>query len=203
MNNLKFDEKGLIPAIVQDNESGEVLMLAYMNAESLKKTMETGATWFYSRSRRELWNKGATSGSYQVVVSISYDCDGDSILIKVRQIGVACHTGSRSCFFNSIKGECTTPNIGLMLTKLYECIDDRAQNPVEESYTNYLLDKGTDKILKKLGEECSEVIIAAKNDSKDEAVYEMADLLYHLTVLMHKQKITYNELAAELYKRYK
>ncbi len=200
---LKFNEAGLIPAVVQDSSSGKVLMLAYMNKESLDKTLETGFTWFYSRSRQELWNKGATSGNAQKVISISYDCDGDSLLLKVRQTGSACHTGEESCFYRYLDGEAEAQNIGTVLIKLYSRVEDRRSNPVEGSYTSYLFQKGSDKILKKLGEECAEIIIAAKNSSKSEAVYEIADMLYHLTVLMANEGIEYADIAEELKSRYK
>ncbi|MBO8126265.1 MAG: bifunctional phosphoribosyl-AMP cyclohydrolase/phosphoribosyl-ATP diphosphatase HisIE [Firmicutes bacterium] len=176
---------GLIPAIVQDADSGEVLMLAYMNQESLAKTLETGRTWFYSRSRQELWPKGETSGNIQEVVSITTDCDQDTLLIKVHQKGTgACHEGTWSCFHYPIKGEqelAATPKI---LDELRRVIRDRKENPVEGSYTNYLLEKGVDKICKKIGEEAAEVIVAAKNRSPEELSQEAADLLYHLMVLL-------------------
>ncbi len=203
---LKLNADGMIPAIVQEEKSNKVLMMAYMNEESLKLTIETGYTWFYSRSRKELWNKGATSGNKQLVKSVSYDCDGDCLLIVVEQTGAACHTGEKSCFFRQLynkteeKQEITLANI---LDLLYGIVKERKENPAEGSYTNYLFDKGLDKILKKIGEECAETIIAAKNQDKQEIIYEVSDYIYHLTVLLLQQNITYDEIAAELYKRFK
>lgn len=201
INNIKFDDKGLVPAIVQDVNSGEVLMLAYMNEESLKKTIETKMTWFFSRSRNELWNKGATSGHTQEVVSMSYDCDGDTILVKVVQKGNACHTGEYSCFYNSIIESEEEPY--KIVNKLYSLIEDRKENPVEGSYTNYLFTEGIDKILKKVGEESAEVIIGAKNSSKEEVIYEASDLVYHMTVLLVEMGISIEEIKKELAKRHK
>lgn len=206
IDEVKFDEKGLVPAVVQDYKTGEVLMLAYMNKESLGKTLETGQSWFFSRSRQELWRKGATSGNNQKVKEVSYDCDGDTILLKVEQQGNACHTGNRSCFYRSLWKEESVKNninIGEMLEKLYAKVEDRRENPVEGSYTNYLFTKGVDKICKKIGEETAEVIIASKNNSKSEAVYEISDLLYHLTVLMVNQGVSYQDIARELLGRAK
>lgn len=206
IDDIKFDEKGLAPAVVQDYGTGEVLMVAYMNEESLKKTLETGQSWFYSRSRKELWRKGATSGNTQKVKAVSYDCDGDCILLKVEQQGSACHTGNRSCFYRSLWSDESSPksaNIGEMLGKLYEKVEDRRMNPVEGSYTNYLFTKGVDKICKKVGEESTEVVIAAKNESKSEAVYEISDLVYHLTVLMVHMDVRFEDIAGELLNRFK
>ncbi len=206
LENLKFDERGLIPAIVQDVDTKEVLMLAYMNDDSLRKTLGTGETWFWSRSREELWHKGETSGHIQKVKSINYDCDGDTLLIQVEQVGVACHTGARSCFFNLVylyeeeRGEKIDSDI---IERLYEIITDRKLNPKENSYTNYLLDEGLDKILKKVGEEASEVIIAAKNPDRDELIYETGDLLYHLLVLLNKKDVVPREIFAELGNRFR
>lgn len=204
LKNLKYDEKNLIPAIVQDINTKEVLMLAYMNEDSLKKTLETGETWFWSRSRKELWHKGETSGNIQKVRNITYDCDGDTLLVEVKQHGVACHTGAKSCFFNLLyeedKVEKANSNI---IEKLYEIITDRKENPKEDSYTNYLFDKGLDKILKKVGEEAAEVIIAAKNPNKDELIYETSDLLYHVLVLLNEKEVVPKEVFAELAKRFK
>jgi len=199
---IKFDDMGLIPAVIQDYTTGEVLMLAYMNEESYKKTLETGMTYFYSRSRKKLWNKGATSDHYQYVKEINLDCDSDALLIKVLQEGVACHTGSRTCFFNSQKSECSCLNYTI-LYKIAEIIKDRRQNPKEGSYTNYLFDKGIDKILKKVGEESAEVIIAAKNEDPGETIYEMADLFFHCLVLLNEKNIDMDEIFKELDKRYK
>ncbi len=196
--NIKFDASGLVPAIVQDFETGEVLMLAYMNKESVNKTLETKETWFWSRSRGELWNKGATSGNTQRVKRLSYDCDGDSLLIKVNQMGNACHTGERSCFFNEVYNNGEEKAGGNFLFKLYEVIKDRKENPKEGSYTNYLFDKGIDKILKKLGEEAAETIIAAKNIDEEELIYEASDLVYHLLVLLNEKNIPLERIIKEL-----
>jgi phosphoribosyl-ATP pyrophosphohydrolase/phosphoribosyl-AMP cyclohydrolase len=202
LENIRFDEKGLIPAIVQDVNTGEVLMLAYMNEESIKLTLETRKTWFYSRSRGKLWNKGETSGNYQMVKQLRYDCDGDTILLEVEPLGPSCHTGEESCFFNKVLDEKEDFDKN-MLDKLYCRITNRRENPVEGSYTNYLFDKGIDKILKKVGEETSEVIIASKNDSKEEMTYEISDLVYHMLVLMVDRGLTINDIKKELGKRYK
>ncbi len=198
-SDLKFDEKGLIPVVVQDCRTKEVLTLAYMNQESLKMTIEKGETYFFSRSRNEIWHKGETSGNYQKVKSISYDCDCDSILIQVEPLGPTCHTGNRSCFYRSLVGEKKED----ILTKLYDRIVGRKNNPVEGSYTNYLFTKGIDKILKKIGEEAAEVIIAGKNQEKHETIYESADLIYHLFVLLVEKGITLEEIYEEIEKRYK
>lgn len=197
-DNIKFDALGLVPAIIQDFETGEVLMLAYMNKESLNKTLETKETWFWSRSRKELWNKGATSGNTQRVKSLSYDCDGDTLLIKVNQRGNACHTGERSCFFNEVYNDGEETSGGDFLFKLYDVIKDRKENPKEGSYTNYLFDKGIDKILKKLGEEAAETIIAAKNPDEGELIYEASDLVYHLLVLLNEKNIPLDRIIEEL-----
>ena len=184
MENIKFDEKGLVPAVVQDFYTGKVLMLAYMNEESLQKTLETGMTWFYSRSRKELWNKGATSGNVQYVKKISYDCDGDALLIEVEQVGAACHTGKYSCFHNKAAlGEDAGFNRDIV-RELYDFLKKRKEQPKEGSYTTYLFSEGLDKILKKIGEEATEVIIGAKNRGKEELIYELSDLIYHSIVLM-------------------
>ena len=180
IDKVKFDEKGLVPAVVQE-ANGKVLMLAYMNKESLQKTIETGYTWFYSRSRQELWNKGATSGNKQSVSEIYYDCDGDTLLVKVHQTGMACHTGTYTCFTDRrlfpdskdlvpMAQPQDNTSIAKVLNDLYATIKDRQVNPVEGSYTNYLFEKGQDKILKKVGEECTETIIASKNMDKEEIV---------------------------------
>ncbi len=203
MDEIKFDEKGLVPAVVQDYRTGEVLMQAYMNRESLLKTLETGRTWFYSRSRRQLWEKGATSGNIQEVKELFCDCDGDSLLVKVAQTGPACHTGNRSCYYSSLlpSDDVKHANIGEVIEKLYSKVGSRKENPVPGSYTCYLFEKGMDKILKKVGEESAEVIIAAKNESRDEMVYEISDLVYHLTVLMNYSGIYPGDIASELLKR--
>jgi len=190
---VKFDNQGLVSVIAQDAESKEVLMLAYANREALEKTVETNEAYYYSRSRKELWHKGATSGHVQHIVDIRYDCDGDAVLYLVKQVGAACHTGEYSCFYRSLEGG--------TLAKLQQVIVGRKENPVEGSYTNYLFDKGVDKILKKVGEECAEVIIAAKNKDKAETAYETADLLYHLTVLLTEQDMSWADVMAELQKR--
>lgn len=189
---LKWDEKGLIPAVVQSDITQRVLMVAYMNEDSLRETVRLGETVFYSRSRQELWHKGATSGNTQVVTDIRYDCDADTLLIKVKENGPACHTGSYTCF-----GE--APDA---FENLFETIKDRKENPIEGSYTNYLFEKGIDKILKKVGEESAEVIIGAKNN-KEELIYEMSDLFYHSFVLLVNEGISLNEIKDELQSRIK
>ncbi|ABO68365.1 bifunctional phosphoribosyl-AMP cyclohydrolase/phosphoribosyl-ATP diphosphatase HisIE [Geobacillus thermodenitrificans] len=201
---IRFDEKGLVPAIVQDAQSKEVLMLAYMNKESLEKTLETGETWFYSRSRQELWHKGATSGNVQRVVDIRYDCDADTLLVLVEPAGPACHTGSYSCFSRSLNGEARTPTADrfTILNELEQIIAQRDAERPEGAYTTYLFEKGVDKILKKVGEEAAEVIIAAKNRSHDELKWEAADLLYHLLVLLREQKLPLDAVLATLVERH-
>lgn len=205
---MKLDfSKGLLPAIIVDNRTQEVLMLAYMDETAFNKTVETKETWFYSRSRNEYWNKGATSGNKQIVRSIQYDCDGDTLLIKVDPLGPACHTGERTCFFQSVEleGE-ETPEVQgeepqTIYAELMEEILDRKLKPVEGSYTNYLFEKGIDKISKKLIEEAGEVIIAAKNNDKEELVYETSDLLYHCLVLLANQGVALEDVEAELRNR--
>ena len=182
IDELKFDENGLIPAIVIDNESKKVLTLAYMNKESLKISMEKGLTCFYSRSRQELWLKGETSGNYQHIVSIASDCDSDALKIVVEKDGPACHTGADSCFNDVIYRNDELNEFDLQ--GLYDLLVDRKEKKPEGSYTSYLFDKGLDKILKKVGEECTEVIVAGKAEDKKETVYELADLAYHALVLM-------------------
>ena len=201
IDKLKFDQAGLIPAIVQDETTGTVLMMAYMNEESLKRTMETGETCFYSRSRQELWHKGGTSGNTQAVSSLLYDCDGDTLLVLVNPAGPACHTGKISCFYRTVD-DSPMPK-ATMLSILENLALERKKNPVEGSYTNYLFDKGIDKILKKVGEESAEVIIAAKNPDRGEVIYETADLLYHLTVLLAEREISWDEIMQELKQRHK
>lgn len=206
---LNFDEKGLIPVVAQDAVTGDVLMLAYMNEESLSKTLETGFVHYWSRSRRSLWKKGESSGNTQEVQNIYYDCDKDALLIKVKQKGNACHTGNRTCFFRKIDGILKKDvNIAakadyVILYELYKIIEKRRDSPKEGSYTNYLFDQGIDKILKKVGEEAAEVIIGAKNSSKEELIYEICDLLYHLIVLSVHQNIKLEDLFAELKSRRK
>lgn len=203
MIELKYDENGLIPAIIQDYDSKIVLMMGYMNKESVEKTIETGMTWFYSRSRKQLWNKGETSGHFQHVKKISYDCDEDTLLIVVKQDGNACHTGNYSCFYREMLNKNTEETIDPeMISKLVKIIKGRRETPKEGSYTNYLFDKGIDKILKKIGEESSEVIIAAKNPPKDELVYEIADLVYHTLVLMEIRDVTVDDIKEQLTKRF-
>ena len=198
---IKFNEAGLVPAIAQDYRTGEVLMLAYQNAEALERTLAEREVYYYSRSRSELWKKGATSGNIQELKGLYYDCDADTLLIKVKQTGVACHTGDRSCFFNEvIADESETTHI---LQELYAIIEERQENPSADSYTSYLLTTGLDKILKKVGEESSEVIIAAKGDDKNELVYELSDLVYHLLVLMVNKNVNIEEIKAELRDRRK
>lgn len=199
---IKWNEKGLVPAIVQDAVTKEVLMMAYMNEESFNKTVETGQTWFYSRSREELWHKGETSGNTQEVVEVSLDCDNDTVLIKVIPAGPACHTGERTCFYNPVKKFKEVPN-RMMLFEEFDKIVDRKENPVEGSYTNYLFREGVDKICKKIGEESTETVIGAKNNSKEEVIYEASDLLYHLNVLLVNQGITLDDLMVEIENRYK
>ncbi|AEM79394.1 bifunctional phosphoribosyl-AMP cyclohydrolase/phosphoribosyl-ATP diphosphatase HisIE [Thermoanaerobacter wiegelii] len=198
---LKFDEKGLIPAIVQDYNTKQILMLAYMNKESLKLSLEKKETYFFSRSRNEIWHKGETSGNIQKIKNIFYDCDGDALLIEVEPKGPACHTGNVSCFYRSFLGKIENYDMEI-LKMLYERVKDRKTNPAEGSYTNYLFEKGIDKILKKIGEETTEVVIASKNDSKEEIVYEVSDLLYHLIVLLVDEGIRLEDVYGELGRRY-
>lgn len=216
---IKYNDAGLVPAIAQDYQTGEVLMLAYMNEEALKLTLAEGIVHYYSRSRDELWKKGATSGNIQKLKGLYYDCDGDTLLLKVEQTGVACHTGARSCFFNELglgglgvdgassisENEALTDQHDQthILKELYSLISERKLNPLEGSYTNYLFTEGLDKILKKVGEESSEVIIAAKSGDKSELVYEVSDLVYHLLVLLVDQGVSIGEIKAELAKRRK
>ena len=200
INELKFNCDGLIPAIVTDFYTKKVLMLAYMNEESLKISMEEGKTCFFSRSRQKLWRKGETSGNFQHIQSIKTDCDRDTLLVSVIKDGPACHTGSESCFTEDIwnAGE----NSDFSVEALYELIRGRKVNNKEGSYTTYLFDKGLDKILKKVGEESTEVIIAAKDSDKGETVYEIADLMYHVLVLMVEAGIDIKDIMCELQKRH-
>ena len=200
VNELKFDSNGLIPAIVVDSVSKEVLTLAYMNKESLEITMEKKLTCFYSRSRKCLWLKGETSGNYQHVVSITADCDNDALVVSVKADGPACHTGETSCFFNPVFENEDLKDFSL--NGLVELIKDRKINKTEGSYTTYLFEKGIDKILKKVGEECTEVIIASKANDKKETIYEIADLCYHTLVLMIEQGITLEDIHNELASRH-
>lgn len=198
---VNFDEKGLVPAIIQDSVTKEVLTLAYMNEESLAKTLEKGETWFFSRSRQELWHKGETSGNTQTVVSINYDCDQDALLVQVNPNGPACHTGAVSCFSEQVyKGD--APNFTI-IGKLEKVIQSREKERPEGAYTTYLFEKGIDKILKKVGEEAAEVIIAAKNRSAEELKWEAADLLYHLMVLLVEQNLPIGEVLKTLEERHK
>lgn len=200
IDRLKFDEKGLIPAIVQDYYTKQVLTVAYMNSESLEITLNEGTTCFYSRSRQQLWRKGETSGNTQKVVSITSDCDYDALVVEVIKKGPACHTGEESCFFNlEYVSEDETP---FSYEGLYKMIEGRKTEPKEGSYTTYLFDKGMDKILKKVGEESTEVIIAGAKGDKEETVYEIADLAYHVMVMMVEQGIQLKDVTAELAKRH-
>ena len=201
---INFDEKGLVPAIAQSADTGVVLMQAFMNEEAIRQTVETGFAHYYSRRRQKLWMKGEESGNTQKVVEFALDCDRDCVLLKVHQLGPACHTGEYSCFFNDIlKMEDSDTESGEILEELYAIVCDRKANPKEGSYTTYLFEKGLDKILKKVGEETAEVIIASKNEGTAELRYEAADLLYHLTVLLCEKGLTPGEVFAELKARHK
>ena len=198
---LKFDEKGLIPAIVVDDETNQVLTLAYMNKESLGISLEKKKTCFWSRSRQELWLKGETSGNYQHIVSITADCDMDALTGRVKKDGPACHTGEESCFFNTVfENEEIAP--AFSVDGLVKTIEGRKLDPKEGSYTTYLFEKGIDKILKKVGEECTEVIIAGKANDKAEAIYEISDLMYHVLVLMIEMGISVDDIMKELSSRH-
>jgi phosphoribosyl-ATP pyrophosphohydrolase/phosphoribosyl-AMP cyclohydrolase len=239
IDEMNFDERGLVPTIVQDARTREVLMLAYMNAESLRRTLEAGETWFWSRSRRELWHKGATSGHVQKVARVRVDCDTDALLVEVEPAGAACHTGARSCFYREIemrKNEnefeaakldaaasdkeldsekskddeeskndetlsAEEKSLGATLESLYKLIEQRRRERPADSYTSYLFEAGLDKILKKIGEESAETIIAAKNDNEENLIGETADLLYHLTVLLVERGVSLEDVRAELEKR--
>lgn len=214
LSKIKWDEAGLVPAVVQDVQSKEVLMLAYMNKESLQLSVESGVTWFWSRSRNELWNKGATSGHTQRIVSMAYDCDGDTLLVKVEQKGPACHTGSYSCFFNPVEvnGNAASASSSeamkasedrfAALGQLESVIAERYAERPEGSYTTYLFDKGVDKVLKKVGEEASEVIIAAKNQDNDELRSEVGDLIFHLMVLLRERGLPLDDVISEISSRH-
>ena len=204
---IKFDDVGLIPAVVQDAKTGQVLTLAYMNSESLSRTLETGQSWFWSRSRQKLWKKGETSGNTQQVVEMRLDCDVDAIVLLVNPAGPACHTGATSCFHNSIKEgvdsqleDSTSPNT---LAELYRLIEQRQRERPEGSYTTYLFNEGLDKILKKVGEESAESIIAAKNEEPQRLISEVADLTFHLLVMLVEKGITLEQIEAELRSRSK
>ena len=199
---FKLNSDGLIPVVVQDYKTDEVLMVAYMNEEAFRTTLKSGKMTYWSRSRQELWTKGLTSGHVQYVKSLSLDCDNDTILAKVAQVGAACHTGSRSCFFQPLmKKEYDDTNPLRVFQDVYDVILDRRENPKEGSYTNYLFDNGIDKILKKVGEECTEIVIAAKNPDKEEIKYEISDFLYHVMVLMAEKGVTWEDITRELARR--
>ena len=192
INAVSFDQNGLIPAIIQDEKNGEVLMLAYMNKESLEKTVQTKETWFYSRSRQELWHKGATSGNRQIVKRVSFDCDKDAVLVQVEPMGPACHTGKQTCFHETAFEE--QASIRTIVHEIAAEISDRRNHPVEGSYTSYLFNEGVDKVLKKVGEESTEVVIGAKNQDKEELTNELADLTYHTLVLMELLDVTVEDV---------
>lgn len=198
---VKYDDKGLVPAVIQDAETKDVLTLAYMNGTSLKKTVETGETWFYSRSRQELWHKGETSGNTQRVKSITWDCDRDALLVLVDKKGPACHKGEESCFHENVHGEESSAAENILLT-LEKLIENREIERPEGAYTTYLFEEGVDKILKKVGEEASEVIIAAKNRDSEELKWEVADLFYHVLVLLREQKLPLEDVLGVLVERH-
>lgn len=200
---MRFDERGLIPAIIQDVDTGQVLTLAYMNKESLRRTVETLETWFWSRSRNELWHKGEASGNTQSVVNIAVDCDQDAVLVGVRPFGPACHKGETSCFHDYVHQETETKKsansgLGRQLEELYEIVKRRQKERPADSYTSRLFDEGLDKILKKVGEESSETIIAAKNEDRKQFVHEVSDLIYHLWVLLVDRGVDLDEIRSEL-----
>ena len=208
--NIRWDNKGLVPAVVQDASNNQVLMLAYMNEEALNTTLATGRTHFFSRNRQKLWMKGETSGNVQLVRDIKIDCDGDTLLVLVDQTGVACHTGSRTCFDRDFTAGAFNEKISVddkdiegypILQKVFDVINDRKSNPKAGSYTCSLFERGIDVILKKVGEESSEVIIAAKNKNKDEVIYEACDLLYHLLVLLSEMDISLDDIYCQLNER--
>jgi len=199
LDRLKFDDNGLIPAIVQDAVTREVLTLAYMNAESLARTVETNETWFWSRSRKELWHKGETSGHTQRVIELIADCDNDAVVVLVEPAGPACHTGARSCFGDTAVID--QLNLGNVLEQLYGLVREREHARPEKSYTTYLFNEGLDKILKKVGEESTETIVAAKNDAIEPLVAEVSDLLYHLIVLLVARGVSLEQICDELAKR--
>ncbi len=200
IEDLKFDEKGLIPAVVQDYFSKQVLTVAYMNRESLEISIKEGRTCFFSRSRQQLWRKGETSGNTQEIVTIKADCDLDALVVEVIKKGPACHTGSESCFFNPVYQSETQQDFSM--EALYELLKGRKTNPKEGSYTTYLYQKGIDKILKKVGEECTEVIVAGKGGDKAETIFEISDLAYHVMVLMVEMGIEPKDIFAQLASRH-
>lgn len=201
-SDFKLNSDGMVPVIVQDYKTDEVLMLAYMNEEAFQTTLETGKMTYWSRSRDELWTKGLTSGHVQYVKSLTLDCDNDTILAKVSQVGAACHTGNRTCFFQElVKKPYDDTNPLRVFQDVYDVILDRKAHPKDGSYTNYLFDKGIDKILKKVGEECTEIVIAAKNPDKEEIKYEISDFLYHVMVLMAEKGVTWEDITRELARR--
>lgn len=201
--NIKFDENGLVPAVVQNAKTNEVLMVAYMNEETLKMTLETKKATFWSRSRQEVWIKGATSGNYLNVVEVRVDCDEDCLLVMVDPDGPACHTGKRTCFYRNIDGEelDLCEDLSYVVKQEEKTIIDRKKSPQDGSYTNYLFDKGDDKILKKVGEEAAEVVIAGKNRDKEEIQYEVADLMYHLSVMLVHNDMTWQDIYEEMISR--
>jgi phosphoribosyl-ATP pyrophosphohydrolase/phosphoribosyl-AMP cyclohydrolase len=198
IEDLKFDSNGLIPAIIQDARTRRILMLAYMSRESLARTIDSGETWFWSRSRSQLWHKGETSGNTQQVVNISPDCDGDAITLLVNPKGPACHTGAESCFDSEGKDDFAVTDLGFVIDELYALVEERKRELPQHSYTTYLFKEGLDKILKKLAEECGETIIAAKNEDQVPLIKETADLLYHLVVLLVERNVSLNDVSAEL-----
>ena len=200
IEDLKFDQNGLIPAVVQDYFSKQVLTVAYMNRESLEISMKEGRTCFFSRSRQQLWRKGETSGNTQEIVTIKADCDADALVVEVIKKGPACHTGAESCFFNPVYQ--SEEHQDFSLEALYQLLEGRKTSPKEGSYTTYLFQKGIDKILKKVGEECTEVIVAGKGGSKEETVFEIADLAYHVMVLMVEMGIEPKDIFAQLESRH-
>jgi phosphoribosyl-ATP pyrophosphohydrolase/phosphoribosyl-AMP cyclohydrolase len=209
LKDIKFDEQGLVPAVVQDARTSQLLTLAYMNADSLKRTIKSNETWFWSRSRSQLWHKGEISGNTQHVVAISADCDRDALLVEVNPTGPACHTGAQSCFHNELRSEPNGPggqgtprkDLGAALADLYSVIETRQRERPEGSYTAYLFDEGLDKILKKVGEEATETIIAAKDEDIEPLISEAADLIYHLLVLLVQRGVSLDQVFSELSSR--
>lgn len=209
LQTVHYDEKGLVPVIAQDYHSKKVRMLAYMNREALTKTLETGKVHYFSRTRQSLWLKGETSSYFQYLKGIYIDCDGDTLLLQIEQVGgISCHTGNATCFYRKleealpqVKQEVIKVENNKMLAELYSSVVDRQKHPKEGSYTNYLMDQGLNKILKKVGEECTEVIIAAKDDDREALTGEISDLMYHLTVMMAVKGLTWDDVAIELQQR--